>query len=86
VCGGVGVLCESVGAVEEEEEEEEEKKRKEKKKRKKIVKKRKNTKITCKIKIYIYITNTHKDCDLLQDRSILLSGKMSCDKQIPQLF
>jgi hypothetical protein len=44
------------------------KKKKKKKKKRRLLKKRQNRKKTCKIKNYIYITNTDKDCDLSQDR------------------
>jgi len=52
--------------------------KKTKKKKKKIVKEKIQHGKTCKIK-GTYITNTDKDCDLLQERPILPSGKMPRD-------
>jgi len=39
-----------------------------------------NEKKTKKKCTYVYIANTDKDCDLLQDRPILSSGRMLHDK------
>jgi hypothetical protein len=48
--------------------------------KKKIVKENLKCEKTFKMKMYIYITNTDKDYDLLQDRPTLPSGKTPHDK------
>jgi hypothetical protein len=49
--------------------------------RRRLSKEKHNAKKTCKIKMYMHITNTKKDCGFSQERPVLPSGKTRHDKQ-----